>query len=108
MKISVAVIIFQSFLIYLNLSQNNQLTTGNLPKQNWDLFQTLCISHIAPSILDTEDPIKVFSETLIQCANEAIPKCSAKPSSPKTPWFDDECKELQRQRKAAQRKLFFF
>ena len=61
MKISVAVIIFQSFLIYLNLSQNNQLTTGNLPKQNWDIFQ--CISHIAPAILDAEDPTKVFSET---------------------------------------------
>ena len=94
--------------IFLSLSkpQSEQSTNhGKFTKANWDLFQTLCISHIAPSILDAEDPTKVFSETLIQCANEAIPKCSAKPSSPKTPWFDDEYKELQRQRKAAQRKL---
>ena len=97
------------FPIFLSLSkpQSEQSTNHwKFTKANWDLFQTLCISHIAPSILDAEDPTKVFSETLIQCTNEAIPKCSAKPSSPKTPWFDDECKELQRQRKAAQRKFF--
>ena len=97
------------FPIFLNLSKpQSEQSTNNwkFTKANWDLFQTLCISHIAPSILDAEDPTKVFSETLIQCAIEAIPKCSAKPNSPKTPWFDDECKELQRQRKAAQIKVF--
>ena len=49
-------------------------------KADWDTFSSLCREHIKYDlILDSDDPIKVFSDKLIDIAEEIIPKTSANP-----------------------------
>ena len=54
-----------------------------------------------------EDPVAQFTDTLIEIANQTIPKSHiSKNKLPKVPWFNDACKQAIKERKKAQRKLF--
>ena len=49
----------------------------------------------------------LFTDTLIEIANQTIPKSHiSKNKPPKVPWFNDVCKQAIKERKKAQRKLF--
>ncbi|WP_419640406.1 hypothetical protein, partial [Thiolapillus sp.] len=55
----------------------------------------------------SEDPVARFTDTLIEIANQTIPKSHiSKNKLPKVPWFNDVCKQAIKERKKAQRKLF--
>ncbi|WP_419619004.1 hypothetical protein, partial [Thiolapillus sp.] len=55
----------------------------------------------------SEDPVAQFTDTLIEIANQTIPKSHISQNKlPKVPWFNDVCKQAIKERKKAQRKLF--
>jgi hypothetical protein len=51
------------------------------------------------------DPILKFNETVISIADETIPKTSTNPKHPGKPWFNDDCKEANKNRKKAEQHL---
>jgi len=80
----------------------------NFKKADWLSFQSQCVLSLTElNILSEENPLKVFSDTLIEIASLTIPRTSSTGKSlPKVPWFTDECKKAIHERKRAQRKLF--
>ena len=73
----------------------------------WESF-SLCVQGalVPEDIFTSDDPVGKFSEVLIKCARKMIPQSSNKPSKPKTPWFSEECKKVNKERKKAQRQVF--
>ena len=70
-------------------------------------FRTLCMSQLSDELTLTEDPVAQFTDTLIEIANQTIPKSHiSKNKLPKIPWFNDVCKQAIKERKKAQQKLF--
>ena len=70
-------------------------------------FRTLCVSRLSGELALSEDPVAQFADTLIEIANQTIPKSHiSKNKLPKVPWFNDVCKQAIKERKKAQRKLF--
>ncbi len=61
----------------------------------------LCRSTISDSILQSQDPIKAFSELLINISEETIPKTSTTHRIHK-PWFNKECKDAVKTRRKAE------
>lgn len=74
-----------------------------LEKANWYSFQALCYERLDGKQQDKENPIKWFTEKIIEIADESVPKTSTKQSKRRNPWFDDQCKELIKARKKAVR-----
>ena len=59
----------------------------------WRLSDELALS---------EDPVARFTDTLIEIANQTIPKSHiSKNKLPKVPWFDNVCKQAIEERKKA-------
>ena len=81
----------------------------NIKKAQWDLFSRLVdVTLSAEDIFSSSDPAMKFTEILIDCARNTIPLSSSQPRKPKTPWFTDECKKVNKERKQAQRRVFQF
>ena len=79
----------------------------NFKKANWDLFSTCIHSELDEEvILNCDDPVEAITNLIISCAKQSIPTSTCKPHLPKTPWFNDECKSANKERKAAQRRVF--
>ena len=67
----------------------------------------LCVSRLSDELALSEDPVAQLTDTLIEIANQTIPKSHiSKNKLPKVPWFNDVCKQAIKERKNAQRKLF--
>ena len=79
----------------------------NLKKANWELFSK-CIQNALKeeSVLNNDDPVEAMTDIIINCAKQSIPTSTCKPQLPKTPWFNDECKKANIERKAALRRVF--
>ncbi|WP_419584840.1 hypothetical protein, partial [Thiolapillus sp.] len=76
-------------------------------RADWMSFRTLCVSRLSDELALSEDPVAQFTDTLIEIANQTIPKSHiSKNKLPKVPWFNDVCKQAIKERKKAQRKLF--
>ena len=70
-------------------------------------FRTLCVSWLSGELILSEDPVAQFTDTLIEIANQTIPKSHiSKNKLTKVPWFNNVCKQAVKERKKAQRKLF--
>ena len=70
-------------------------------------FCTLCVSRLSDELALSEDPVAQFTDTLIEIANQIIPKSNiSKNKLPKVPWLNDVYKQAIKERKKAQRKLF--
>ena len=52
---------------------------------------------------DTEDKMKTFSLALLDIATDVIPKTSPYIKKKSKPWFDEECKNIKRERNKAER-----
>ena len=76
----------------------------NFKKANWDLFKQLTEINISSKVLEETDPVLSFSKLLIQCAKDSIPKPRTI-NKLKTPWFDEDCKKIHKERKQALRKF---
>ena len=82
---------------------NLLLNTGNSTR----LTLCVCVSRLSDELALSEDPVALFTDTLIEIANQTIPKSHiSKNKLPKVPWFNDVCKQAVKERKKAQRKLF--
>ena len=64
------------------------------------------MSRLSGELVLSEDPVAQFTDTLIEIANQTIPKSHiSKNKLPKVSWFNDVCKQAIKERKKAQRKL---
>ena len=81
---------------------NLLLNTGNLTGL------TGCPSALLSDELAlSEDPVAQFTDTLIEIANQIIPKSNiSKNKLPKVPWLNDVYKQAIKECKKAQQKLF--
>ena len=65
------------------------------------------MSRLSDELAVSEDPVAQFTDTLIEIANQTIPKSHiSKNKLPKVPRFNDVCKRAIKERKKAQRKFF--
>ena len=99
---------FPIFLIPIETNLENKAPRGwNLKKANWAYFQSLCKEQLSDdSILNSDDPALVFSDTLLKIAEQSVPRMKQVKNQPRNPWFNKECKTLQKRRKTAQRRAF--
>ena len=72
-------------------------------KADWEAFEMHCESDIDPGILNVSDPVKAFTEAIINAAERTIPKTSTNPKTKSKPWYDGDCREAIRSRKKAER-----
>ena len=72
---------------------------------DWKLFKQLLLDNFTFNILDSDDPIHEFSKVLLECARKSIPISRTQSNRVKTPWFDEECKMLKRERNKALRQF---
>ncbi len=98
---------FPILLKAIQKTPENSNSIFNLKKADWPLFRNLCQSKLTRNILDTADPVQTFSTKLLEIAYESIPKLIYNSKRlPRTPWFNQECKEAIRVRKNLYRKFF--
>ena len=62
----------------------------NFNKASWPAFSEACINNLNPNT-DCKT-IELFSETLLNIANQNIPRLSSKPRKNKS-WFNDDCRK---------------
>ena len=70
-------------------------------------FRTLCVLQLSDELTLLEDPVAQFTDTLIEIANETIPKSHiSKNKLLKVPWLNNACKQAIKECKKAQQKPF--
>ena len=96
---------FPVILENLGPQLDDKIPRWNLKRANWDEFKNSCIIKLKSDANDTDkDNITYFTETLLSIAGESVPKTSTSKKHNK-PWFNDDCKNAIRSRKAALRKF---
>ena len=84
-------------IIDMNNNIQDHTPRWNINKADWIKFQHLCSKELIEDKIQT---MEHYTQTLISIATKSIPKSS--PSGKKNkPWFNSECKEIIKQRKAA-------
>ena len=98
---------FPILLSYNNDNEDKPPQRYKFKKADWETFKIKCSSKLNESCFHEDiNPIEKFSETLLEIADDCIPKTTNKSNNTKDrPWFDDECKKAIRLRKAALRKF---
>ena len=77
----------------------------NLEKSNWNGFKTSCLAQLTPEAnKNNEEDILYFTNTLLNIAEEDIPKSSTSAKFSQ-PWFNEECKKAVRSRRATLKKF---
>jgi hypothetical protein len=70
------------------------------------LYEDVCREKLQTEMIRiATDPILKFNETVISIADETIPKTSTNPKHPGKPWFNDDCKEANKNRTKAEQHL---
>ena len=65
-------------------------------------LRTLCVSRLSDELALSEDPVAQFTDTLIETANQTIPKSHiSKNKLLKVPWVNNVCKQAIEERKKA-------
>jgi hypothetical protein len=93
---------FPTILKTVAASTDPPTSRWKFSKADWHQFEILCRTRIGDSVVQSEDPIQVFSELLISISEETIPKTSATHRIHK-PWYNDKCKDVVKTRKKAER-----
>ena len=71
-------------------------------RADWMSFRTLCVSRLSNELALSEDPVAQFTDTLIEIANQTIPKSHiSKNKLLKVPWVNNVCKQAIEERKKA-------
>ena len=82
----------------------SKIPRWNLKKANWEQFQLLCKEKLSSKNEEVEDQMTYFTKTLLSIAEECVPKTSTS-TKYNRPWFNDDCKDSLRLRRAALRKF---
>ena len=69
---------------------------------DWTTFKTLCSLEIKRRSFESDEPVIDFCNSLLEIADKTRPKCAIS-SKARKPWFDDECKQVIKERKNAER-----
>ena len=73
-------------------------------KADWEQFADLCMDKITSDILHDQDPLSSFVGHVIDAATDSIPRATTVPKK-SNPWFDEECREMLKTRRALDRKV---
>ena len=73
-------------------------------KADWEQFAELCTDKITGDILHDQDPLTSFVRHVIDAATDSIPRATTVPKK-SNPWFDEECREMLKTRRALDRKV---
>ena len=68
-------------------------------KANWEQFHDVCLESISEGILEEADPLHSFVQHITKATNDCIPRVTTIPKK-SNPWFDDECREALKARRA--------
>ena len=74
------------------------------PKADWERFAESCMAKITGHILQDQDPLTSFDMLVISAAKDSIPRATTVPKK-SNPWFEEECREMLRARRALDRKV---
>ena len=81
---------------------NQSISSWQLTRANWDLFDRLCQVEITQDDYDdVDEAIDLFSSRLISIASRAVPKSSTSSKRQRRPWFNKDCQKAVRLRRAA-------
>ena len=69
-----------------------------MKKANTDLFKQMCVESINEEVANSQQPVKEFTNALVDIASACIPKSSLYPKRRPVPWYDDECKEARKEK----------
>ena len=73
-------------------------------KADWEQFADLCMDKITGDILHDQDPLISFVGHVIDAATDSIPRATTVPKK-SNPWFDEECREMLKTRRALDRNV---
>ena len=93
--------------VSLTSADTDQVGDSNhwvFPKADWEQFAESCMDKITGHILQDQDPLTSFVELVISAAKDSIPRATTVPKKSNT-WFDEECREMLRARRALDRKV---
>ena len=80
-------------------TEDDKIPRWKFNKADWQKFKILCEENLTYDILDREDPMTHFTNTLHEIAKTCIPRSSGNKTRSK-PWFNDDCKTAIRKRRA--------
>ena len=91
------------FLLKCNKSSASAaVKRWKLQKADWEEFSDMCSTRLLYDKLALDaNPIDDFTVTLLEIANETIPKTGSGIVKLRKPWFNDDCKDAIKQRKLA-------
>ena len=69
---------------------------------DWSTFKALSSLQLNKRTFQSADPVTDFSNILLDIAEQTIPKSSIS-SKPRKPWFDDECKQVIKERRKSEK-----
>ena len=73
-------------------------------KADWEQFAEFCMDKITGDILHDQDPLTSFVGHVIDAAKDSIPRATTVRKK-SNPWFDEECWEMLKTRRALDRKV---
>ena len=81
-------------------------TRWKLHKADWNCFRVRCEQTICREVFsEVEDPTELFTSLIYKAATEAVPRTSKHPKRHNKPWFNDDCNNAIKARKAALRRF---
>jgi ribonuclease HI len=97
---------FPILLKSLQISSQSNPSMWKFNKADWETFSKLCLQQITETkYSDSDSPVDLFTNDLIDIADKAIPKSKSNPCHISKPWFDSEVKDAIRARKRALRQF---
>ena len=93
---------FPIFIKVLGPQIDEKVPKWKFRQADWRKYSELCAQSINRDVFqDKDDLVPSLTASIIEAANEAIPKSSTKSRHVNKPWFTDDCKRAVRQRKKA-------
>ena len=90
------------FLDHSLANEGQRLPRWQLHRADWQQYRKLCQEQITlETHLFANDPIKTFTETILNIADKCIPKSSTDPKKPFFPWWNNHCGDAIRRRRKA-------
>ena len=88
-----------------NAPPEDPISSYNFDKADWTLFRRLTIvpDNLFQDLDNSNEMVDLFNSTIINAANQAIPKKSSSTKYP-VPWWSADCNSYQREKKATRRR----
>ena len=76
-----------------------------IEKADWTTFSNLTRNYTAPDSTNIDEIVDGINSFFLQCADAAIPKSRGRKKKPPLPWWNEECRIADLERKRAERAM---